>query len=266
MLVKLATLYGRWFMSTIEYRAELFLWILHDLVPTVVLIFVWSQLYQNTTTHGIYTLPDVLQYYLLVVLVSMLTGVHFEQFRAQEVRNGKIDHFFTRPIGYFWEITIGALANKTFYLILSAPMIGLLWLVVDAIFHLNGLQPTLGQVGVFSLLLIGAYLIEFILSLLVVIISFWLEGAEGLAHFKWLAVSIFSGWMIPVYLMPDWLQRIVAALPFQYMYAIPISVLQGKATVSLQELLYYAISIGALCIVTMFLWRKALYQYASAGG
>lgn len=253
-------------MTSIEYRTELFLWLLHDLIPTIVLVFVWAQLYRDTTNHGAYSLPDILQYYLFVVTIGMITGSHFEQFRSQQVREGKIDHYLVKPIGFFWEIIVGDLASKSFYLVMALPVTALVWLAVGHWYSLSSLYPDATQVLAFMMLLLGAYMLEFLLSLLVVLATFWFEGAEGMVHFKWVAVGLFSGWIIPTYLMPDWLKTIVEVLPFQYMFAVPISVIQGKAVLTTGQLGYFFGIIGVLAVMSALLWKRAMYKYASAGG
>lgn len=266
MLQKLASLYSRYFMSTIEYRVELLLWIVHDLIPTVTLIFIWTQLYRESNAHGAYTLPEILQYYLLVTSIGLVTSTHFDEYRAQQVRQGKIDGFLIKPLGYFWQIAVGVAGNKSFYICLVIPLLAALWWIVDQTFGLPLLHLSFVQVFTFILLVFGGFLVEFLTSLLVVILSFWFEGAEGLVHFKWLSIGLFSGWIIPITLMPEWLQTISSALPFQYMYSVPISILQGKTQLSGSQAIYFAISISFLIIVSAVLWKRAMMKYASAGG
>lgn len=239
---------------------------MNDIVPTLVLVFIWNHLYLSSPNHGGYTLPDIIQYYFLVIIIRAITASHFDEHRSEQVREGKIDHFLIRPFSFFWEIVIGVVAARTFYMLLSFPLLLLSWTVVAHFLSLSFVQPSFLQFLVFLTLLLGAVILDFIFSLLVVLLSFWFEGAEGLAHFKWLAINIFSGWMIPIYLMPHWLQAIVQKLPFKYMYAIPIEVIQGRMLPNISDWLFFGGFILLLALLSAFLWRKAMYRYASAGG
>ena len=64
----------------------------------------------------------------------------------------------------------------------------------------------------FIAMLIFARSIEYLLSFIVVTMTFFVEEATGLAHFKWMILYLFSGAMVPFVFMPKWLMQISKAL------------------------------------------------------
>jgi ABC-2 type transport system permease protein len=125
---------------------------------------------------------------------------------------------------------------------------------------------TLYSIISFVALLLFGYLLELAIGLLIVISSFWLEGADGLEHFKWISISLLSGQVMPLAFLPTWLQQTAAFLPFKYAYTVPIGVLQGTHTLVFSDWLWMLawISVGAFGIAK--LWKSALKVYSSAGG
>ncbi len=237
------------------------------MIPTGVLVLVWISIYQDHSDIRGYTLSNILLYYLLVMIISGLTSSHFEQWRVEEIRLGKIDLFLTRPFSYLIDIFIVHFAGKVFFTIISLPAYFFVtWLILSTLnipltFSLNLMTSI--QLG---LLFIFTFLIEFLIALLIVILGFWFEGSEGLEHFKWISITLFSGSMIPLAMMPTWLQTVSGWLPFKYMYAVPISLLQAKAHLTLNDGVNMSLFVAILGAITYFIWQKAKYKYTSAGG
>jgi len=71
---------------------------------------------------------------------------------------------------------------------------------------------------------------------------------------------------MPLVFMPDWLQKIVLWLPFKYLYAVPIGIIQNTYRWSTIDVFYLSLVFLVMTMVTNWLWRKAMYQYTSAGG
>lgn len=264
--MKYWSLFVRGFIKSIQYRSEILVWFLLDMLPILILVFVWISIYAQQDAISGYSLAQVLQYYLIAALINALTASHFEQWRVREIRDGKIDFYLTRPVSYLLEIGIRHLASKAFYLTITIPLFILLWGVLSAWLDLGSFSVSLASVLQFGLLMIFTFCIELLIATAIVLVGFWIEGAEGLEHFKWISITLLSGWMIPVALMPHWLQAIVRQLPFRYMYDVPISILQGKAVLSVIDAVYAAGFVALLAALTWVIWKKAQFQYASAGG
>lgn len=254
------------FVQSLQYRAELLVWILLSVVNLVVLLLVWTGSLQPSSTVGGLTVGAIVQYYFIVTLIDTTSAAHFETWRAQEVVEGKVDTYLTKPISYPFQVLYQDLGGKLFWLALSLPLLAGTYLLMAS--YLPGSLPQIHwpSLPVFILLLGFGYLVEFCLAMMTVLATFWFEGAEGLQHFKWVVLSLFSGMIIPLSLMPAWLQQLVNLLPFKYLYAVPIGVIQGSQTLSGNDLLVIIASGLSLLVATTTVWNWAQKHYASAGG
>lgn len=255
------------FLVTLQYRSETFLWIILDIIPFVALAYVWQSIFQAGGNKNGYTLAMVLQYYLLVIVIQRLSECHFENWRSEEIRNGAIDFFLIRPYSYIQQILTDELGGKLISIILFLPA-----LVIFSIFIFRldigvaSFAPSLLDIVQFLILLTAAFIINFCFSLIIVCLTFWFEGSSGLEHFKWAIISLFSGGIMPVDLMPQKFQSVINHLPFKYLYIVPIKVLQGAYQITLSDWLTLGVYVGVLLAITSTLWRKGRRVYASAGG
>lgn len=254
------------FILSLQFRTEIIVWMILDLLPFLVILFTWAAIYQNTDTLNGLTLPQMLSYYLIASFIQGVSGTHFERWRAEEIRLGKIDFFLIRPFSYLKEVFLSDIAGKLFYLCLFTPLYALFFILVMGLFELPMGQVKLFLLVQFLALLVLAYLVEFFIALLIVLLSFWFEGSEGLEHFKWISITLFSGALVPVEFMPAWLKKIVEFLPIQLLYRVPIEILQGRRELSISISLYATGFLLCLMLLSYFTWRKAVRRYASAGG
>jgi ABC-2 type transport system permease protein len=263
---KYITCYKIYFLKALEFRAEIVGWITLNILPNVVLLFIWIAAYPAGSQNNGYTLPELLQYFMIGALINDFTSTHFEAWRSREIREGKIDYLMSKPMPYPTQIFIHDLAGKSFYIMLTAPVFLIVYFILTHFLPLPNFHLSLIQMTQFSFFLATTYLAEFFIALITVLLTFWFEGAEGLEHFKWIIITLFSGWMIPVQFMPFWLRNVVQALPLKYMYSVPIGIIQNKYSPVPIDFLYILLFLCFLYGTSFFVWRKAIYKYTSAGG
>ena len=254
------------FIRTLQFRAEVIVYSFLDVIPYFVLFFVWQAIFKQVDSIHNFSLADIINYYLLVIIIERLSATHFEGWRSEEVRMGKIDYFLTRPFSYISEVYAKEVGSKLISIIFSIPIISLFFAANVHFYTIDYSFITLANIGSFLLLMIFAHTIQFFIAFWIVLLSFWIEGSSGLEHFKWIVLTIFSGAMIPIEFMPHWLQNITAALPFKYIFAVPISILQNKYTLLTSDYFYLAGLLFCMTLFTKFLWDRAKLQYCSAGG
>jgi ABC-2 type transport system permease protein len=254
------------FIRTLQFRAEIVVYSLLDVLPFFILFFVWGAVYSQVEVINNYDLSGIVYYYLLVIFIERLTATHFEGWRSEEIRMGKIDYFLTRPFSYINELFSKELAGKLISILFSLPVLLIFYIVNVYIFNITQVTPELASVIIIIFLILSAYAIQFMIALWIVLFTFWLEGSSGLEHFKWIVLTLFSGAMIPIEFMPDWLQTIALSLPLKYVFAIPINVFQGKYNFDIGDALYVVATLIFMIIFSRLLWSKAQYKYVSAGG
>ena len=250
----------------IEYRSEILVWMMLDIIPMLLLLIIWSGIYAGRDTLRGYTLSQLVQYYTLGIMIEGITSSHFESKWVAEIRLGKIDYFLTRPLPYLYQLFLDHLASKIFYLGLALPVYLLLWSIINALIKLPNLAIGPSALFFFSLTMVVAFLIQFFLALITVLLGFWFEGADGLQTFKDLFISLLSGIVIPLSMMPPFLQSLTLNLPLKYLYTVPIGLVQHTYQPSCFDSLFMALSVATLWLTTFGLWQLAKRKYTSAGG
>jgi ABC-2 type transport system permease protein len=255
------------FLTSLSYRAEIFTQLVVRIIGFSVILYVWRAIYRFPDgTLDIAALHTVTYFFLLAFLINYFTASEFESWRCRQIRDGGIDLFFTRPISYPLQIFWARLGVDALRWICTAPFLALFWWVSTSGLGENTVHLTWSSCLSFLACLLFAYFIEFFTGLIVVFLTFWFEGAEGLQHFKWLTLTLITGFIAPAALLPPWLQQLTARLPFQYMYAIPIqSVLSGQP-ISLTGLTVMGATLLAFGTGLFGLWHWAQLRYTSAGG
>lgn len=266
MFKKYVAIYRYMFIRSLQFRTELIIYIILDVLPFFVLLFIWQAVYAGKESINAMTLPEITQYYILVMFVERFTSTHFENWRAREIREGKIDYFLTRPFSYLNEVFSKDVGGKIITLIISIPTLLFFAFFLTRIVPVASFSASFGQFSYFVFNMIAAYLMQFMLALWIVLFTFWFEGSSGLEHFKWITISLFSGATLPVSFMPEWLQTLYELLPFKYIYSVPILQLQGKLPITLESALQLILVLVGMAGVTMLIWEKAKYKYSSAGG
>lgn len=254
------------FIRTLQFRAEIVVYSFLDVLPYFVLFYVWKALFSQVDTLNSFSLDQIVNYYLLVIVIERLSATHFESWRSEEIRMGKIDYFLTRPFSYISEIYSKEVSSKLISILFSIPIISLFIIANIAIYNIDQSYLTLQNISIFFALMLVAHTIQFFIALWIVLITFWIEGSSGLEHFKWIVLTLFSGAMIPVEFMPTWLANISNVLPFKYVFSIPITVLQGKYSLTGSDLTYLTLLLLGMTLISNFLWSKAKFKYCSAGG
>lgn len=253
-------------LRSLQFRWEILLWIFLDLIPFGVMFLVLRSMYQNNSIIHTYTSGQMIFYYFLVVLINGISSTHFEGWRIEEIKRGQIDVYLLRPFSYLKEVILNDIASKVLYLVLFTPIYVGFYFLAQAILPFALPSFSLSTLGMFILLIGFAYSIELCLGLLIVLLGFWIEGSQGLEHFKWISITLLSGSMIPLEFLPPWLKNIADWLPFKYMYAIPINLIQGRAVLNTQDMLIIVTSLLLLFLTVTLAWKKALYTYTSSGG
>lgn len=262
---KYLVLTSKHFILSIQYRAELLTWVILNVVPALVLVWIWQGVYSQSSQIAGMSLGQVVQYYLLTVVVQAVIASHFETRSAENIRLGKIDHYLTKPLAYPFRIFFSHLGGKIYFLTVSLPALALVYMALANTFHFQAAFSIHQLISLLVLLGLG-FMIEFFLAMIIVLLAFWLDQPEGLQHFKWIIITLFSGMMIPFPFMPDWLRQISMTLPLKYLYAIPISIFQGTYQLTWNDIYYESLVVLVLTILVSWMWKQAAYRYSSAGG
>jgi ABC-2 type transport system permease protein len=247
----------------IQYQVANYFYMIGMIVEPVIYLVVWSTVAQaQGGSVGGYTPEEFAAYYIVWTLVRNMNIVFTPYGWEWRIRQGMLSADLMRPI-HPLHFDVAYFAGWKFVVIV-------MWLPIALflawVFKPN-LQPTWYQGLAFFFAIWGAYLIRTMLLSLLGMITFWTTRVGAIFELFFAAELILSGRLVPMPLMPEWVQQIAWYLPFQWTFFFPIEALTGGYTP--QQLLtglgmqLVWIVIGVVAVNQV--WKVAIRRYSAVG-
>lgn len=205
------------------------MWVWADFVVTlvsmIVFVYFWRAVYQGATTLGGLALSQTITYILLARLLSPLVETRTIFFFGFMIRQGQIAVELTRPLDFQVRIMAESFAEIIVFLVQRLP----LFVIAFLFFGMRlPIDPALWLAFFVSLFL--GQLVIFLFDWIFACLAFYVTETWGLSVVRVGAGSFFSGALVPLLMMPDWLQNLAAGMPFAQALAVPVSFLSGIST------------------------------------
>jgi ABC-2 type transport system permease protein len=248
----------------IQYRAANYMYMLGMVAEPVIYLVVWQTVAaQNGGSVAGITAGGFAAYYIVWTLVRNINIVFTPYGWEERIREGQLSAQLLRPLFPIVEDLGFFLGWK--------PVVVLLWLPIAfflaLVFH-PVLNPTPLAVAVFAVSLLGAYLIRSLNQSSVGLITFWTTRVGPVFQLYIAVELLLSGRLVPMQLMPGWVQTLANLLPFQWTFGFPIEALVGN--LSTEQLLggllaqLFWIVVGA--ILVRVVWHFAVRRYSAVSG
>ena len=247
-----------------QYRTANYFYMFGMIAEPVIYLVVWRTIaHQNGGMVQGFTPGYFAAYYIVWTLVRNMNIVFGAPFWEYRIREGELTRDLLRPvlplhydIAYFagWKVVV---------IVLWIPLA----LGLSLVFHPT-LSPTALEVVVFFLAIWGAYLIRTMFQEALGMLCFW--TTRGAAIFDlWMTTELLlSGRLVPLPLMPHWVQEISRFLPFQWAFYYPIQSLVGDYSTSALvrgvgvQILWILIGLAIFKVA----WKRAVKHYTAVGG
>jgi ABC-2 type transport system permease protein len=194
----------------------------------------------------------------------MLFTFNVEKEIYSRVMQGNIAVDFMRPtsviLSYLSE-DIGTIIGS--FVIKFIPM----FLVISLVYFIPkpaGLLPLF----LFIVSVIFSFMILWLLDAIIGMLHIRLIDLGDIGFIKTVLVELLSGAIIPIWFLPDSIQRVFSFFPFQYTFQTPLGIYIGKFTV-LEGLKSMSIQLIWICILLILLnimWSKASKNILIQGG
>ena len=252
------TLLSVYYAHMLEYRAELFFWVLSGSLPFI-LMGVWIEAAEGGQ-FGLSPL-DFVRYFLAVFLVRQFTIVWVIWDFEREVVEGKLSFRLLQPLDPIWHHLSSHFAERFARLPFSFILVALFfWLYPDAFWI-----PSLPSLLLFALVVFLAFVLRFVTQYAFSMLAFWMERANAIESFWFLLYLFLSGIVAPLEIFPPVVRHIVEWTPCPYMIHFPASLLVGLPTEVGRSLV---IMVGWILVFTLLnraLWRLGLKRYSGMG-
>jgi viologen exporter family transport system permease protein len=248
----------------IQYRAANYMYMLGMVAEPVIYLVVWSTVAeQRGGSVGGYTPAAFAAYYIVWTLVRNINIVFTPWGWEERIREGRLSAQLLRPLFPIVEDLGFFLGWKPVVIVLWLPIAAFLALIFRPEVH-----PSALAIAVFPATLLGAYLIRSLNQTSLGLITFWTTRVGPIFELYITAELLLSGRLVPMSLMPDWVQRLADLLPFRWTFGFPIEALVGN--LSSEELLgglgaqVFWIVVGA--VLVRVVWRFAIRRYSAVAG
>jgi len=256
-------------MSTgLQYRTAALAGIATQFFWGFIIIMVFEAFYSQTAIEPPIALEQLIAYVWLQQAFLSFVALWFRDNELfQLITTGNIAYEMCRPTGIygFWYAKL--LAQRLASALLRCFPVLIIACLLPQPYRLS-MPPNATAFFLFIATLLLGLLILISLSMLIYISTFiTLSPTGSLLMFSVLG-EFFAGLIIPVPLMPDWLQRIVYALPFRWTADFPFRVYTGH--ISQQEALagipLQLLWLAGLAGIGMYTMRLALRRVVVQGG
>ncbi|THF73175.1 ABC transporter permease [Cohnella fermenti] len=256
------------FQLGMQYRTAAFAGIATQLFFGFVFIMVYMAFYANGAKSATIDLPDLITYtWLQQIFLTLIMLWYRDNEIFGLIMSGNIAYELCRPCGIygFWYAKLlgQRLAGATLRYLPLLPIV----LVLPKPYRL-GFPPSAASFALFLLALILGLFIVVGVSMLIYISVFWTLSPVGSTLMIAVAGEFFAGMVIPVPLMPGWLQNAVNFLPFRWTADFPFRVYSGHIPVR-EAAAGVAVQLGWVAILVAFgawLLSRALRRTVIQGG
>jgi ABC-2 type transport system permease protein len=246
------------------YRPQVFTHIGSVLLRVFLLSTLWTALYRNNGEQAGITLPAMITYATLALLLDLIYGVNGAYVIREKIREGSIAIDLMRPISVPFYVLADTVGQTLFASLQIIPALALSLLLV----HID-LPPTFGAAIAFVVAVLLGFVVNFFLDLIMATITFWTMEIFGVQLMVQFISSLLSGSLVPLYFFPSGIvQQLAFASPFAAIYNAPLSIYIGKVagfailtTLGTQALWAFAFGVFALG-----LWRLGERQVVIQGG
>jgi len=250
--------------SEFQYRTGHYFFLLGMIAEPVIYLVVWTTIadQQGGSVNGL-SAGYFAAYYIVWTLVRNMNIVFGAPYWEYRIREGELNRDLLRPmLPLHWDIAWFA-GWKVVMIVLWLPIAFGLSLVFDPT-----LAPRPPEIVTFAIAIWGAYLIRTMLQESLGMLCFWTTRGAAIFDLYMTVELLLSGRLVPLPLMPDWVQEISRFLPFQWAFYFPIESLVGD--LSNQELVQ-GLAIQLLWIliglaIFRVAWRSAIKRYSAVGG
>lgn len=248
--------------ETVAYRGEFLIWVLTTTQP-LVMLGLWTSVARDAP-FGDYSSSKFVAYFLATLIVRQLTGNWVAWQMSEEVRSGTMAMRLLRPLHPFFAFAASHAAAIPLRSIISLPLAiallassGASVLTTDR-WQLVALVPSLGF----------AWLITFAMMFAIGSLAFFLTQTMAIANLYFAMFSLFSGYVMPLALLPGWIKIVAARLPFRFMLSVPVEILTGvhDRAALLGLLAGQAAWAAGMLAIALAIWRLGVRRFESVGG
>lgn len=253
MQPKLALAYRAWFWTNIVLTA----------IAMAIYVFFWRAVYADTSTIAGLDVQQTINYILLAQIFLPIGEISLFWEFGYNLREGQIAIELLRPVSLLANFYTQYISGLFAFLTWNIPMA-----VVATVFF--GLRwPSDPQIWlIFLVTVVLARTVLYFFDWIMASLTFYTTEIWGLGVLLNGLGLFASGALLPLVMMPGWLQTVLHALPFAQVIYVPIGLLSGilPASEAPRIWLVQLAWIAGLWLVSQAIFRVAIRKVTVQGG
>ncbi|MBL7058735.1 ABC-2 family transporter protein [Patescibacteria group bacterium] len=261
-LSKYTTVFKNSWQFNLEYRLDTLVRFLIALISLISVFYLWNDIFADKAEMLGYSKDQIVTYYIIVgyLFASIYAGLP----TAQEIQDGSLSIYITKPISFILYSYWQSLAKKVFRLIIGLPIILFIFFIYsDNLYLVTDPKAYL----ILIITIFFAINILFLFDILIGFIEFWMMHSASIVMITDSIVAFFAGTLIPIVFLPNYIQQIANYLPFKYTGFFLIDAFLGR--LGTEEIIFgIGIQIAwtlALMLIVKIVWIQGLKKYEAVG-
>jgi ABC-2 type transport system permease protein len=251
-------------LHELQYRVTAFIGLIGFLVEPVVYLAVWrSVAIAQGGAVGDYSLNQLTGYYIAWSLVRAMNLALIPYSWEWRIRGGRLNEFLIRPVHPFHRDFAFFAGQKPIWMVMALPLALIMWLTFRPQLQLEPVALVAFFVAIWM-----AFTIRHMFLFLLGSVNFWTTRTSALFELNVALELMLSGRLVPMSLMPDWVEGISRFLPFRWTFQFPIETVIGRLDPGqiLGGLAVQAGWIVSLALLIKLVWGRAIRRYTAVGG
>ena len=212
----------------------------------------WNALFSSNAGKSIPVSHDeTIRYIIVATVISTFMECDVIGWINSQIQSGDVANQLIRPIDYRSMIFAKHIGTSVARIIMYTLPLGI---VISFFYHGELICREQLVYGFLSIIL--AYLIQFLYSMIIGLMAFWLIVTWPLNMLLAAIYKLLSGSWIPTSMFPELLNRINQFLPFRAIYAIPVTIITTQMPV---KSIYANLSIQLMWMASLFLLSEVTW-------
>jgi ABC-2 type transport system permease protein len=248
----------------LQYRAAAMAGFGTQLFWGLIRVMIFTAFYESAAGPQPMTLREVITYIWLGQAMLLLLPWRIDADVEAMVRSGNVAYELLRPVDLYALWFCRSLALRVAPMLLRAtPM----FVVAGLLLGLEA-PASIAAAGAFLAAVAGAMLLTSAVTMLMTISLLWSISGEGVRRLLAASATLLSGIVVPLPLFPDWLQPVLAALPFRGIVDTPFRLYMGHIPPGrLPALLAHQLAwTAAMVLLGRWLLSRGLRRVVVQGG
>lgn len=212
------------FRSLLQYRAAAAAGFVTQLFWGLIRVMVFTGFYHSSTARQPLSYPDAITYLWLGQAFLAMFPWNVETDIRALIRSGNVAYELLRPLDLYTFWFCRVLAYRTAPVVLRA---GPMFIVAGLLFGMK-LPPTWESLGLWIVSMLGMLALSCAITTLLTLSLLWTISGDGIVRIAPGLVTLLSGMLIPIPLMPKWAQPVLYALPFRGVCDTPFRIYSGN--------------------------------------